>query len=127
MKSARLIIVLMAIALVGVFASSMVAQQQEQQAIRVEGDVGAVNEQENTIILVTKEGRLVTVNVNFATKIQAFKAAKGNFVDIDLGAPARVEYMQKGEEKWATSITYIDSKATKAIQFKAPGKKAAAD
>ena len=83
---------------------------EKAKATKLAGDVGLLDTEKNYMILVTKEGKLVTID--FDAKYQPtqreFVAAK--VADIGLGSSAVVEYTKQGEKSIATVIEYLPAK-----------------
>ena len=80
------------------------------KATKLAGDVGLLDTEKNYMIIVTKEGKLVTID--FDAKYQPtqreFVAAK--VADIGLGSSAVVQYTKEGEKNIASSIEYLPAK-----------------
>ena len=83
---------------------------EKAKATKLAGDVGLLDTEKNYMILVTKEGKLVTID--FDAKYQPtqreFVAAK--VADIGLGSSAVVQYTKEGEKNIASSIEYLPAK-----------------
>ena len=83
---------------------------EKAQATKLAGDVGLLDTEKNYMIIVTKEGKLVTVD--FDSKYQPtqreFVAAK--VADIGLGSSAVVQYTKDGEKSIATNIEFLPAK-----------------
>ena len=86
------------------------AEKAPAKATKVAGDVGLLDTEKNYLIIVTKEGKLVTVD--FDPKFQPIKRTFHNskIADIGLGSAATVQYTKQGEKNLATSIEYLPAK-----------------
>ena len=83
---------------------------EKAKATKVAGDVGLLDLEKNYLILVTKEGKLVTVD--FDQKIQATQIdpTPAKIADIGLGSSAVVVYEQAGDKSVATSLEFKAAK-----------------
>ncbi len=79
-------------------------------ATKLAGDVGLLDTEKNYLIIVTKEGKLVTVDYDakFQPTQREFNNAK--VADIGLGSAATVLYTKDGDKNLATSIEFIPAK-----------------
>ena len=79
-------------------------------ATKLAGDVGLLDTEKNYMIVVTKEGKLVTVDYDakFQPTQREMKDAK--IADIGLGSAATVLYVKEGEKSIATSIEFVPAK-----------------
>src|ERR687898_2277033 len=68
---------------------------EKAKAEKVKGDVGLLDTEKNYLILVTKEGKLVTVDFDQKTKVTELKASDAKMGDIGLGSSATVQYTKK--------------------------------
>ena len=80
------------------------------KATKIAGDVGLLDTEKNYMIIVTKEGKLVTVDYDpkFQPIQREFKPAK--IADIGLGSAATVVYTKDGDKSIASSIEYLPAK-----------------
>lgn len=80
------------------------------KATKVAGDVGLLDTEKNYMILVTKEGKLVTLD--FDAKFQPIQRtpSPSKITDIGLGSSAVVQYTKQGEKNIATSVEYVPAK-----------------
>jgi len=62
------------------------------------------------MILVTKEGKLVTLDFDPKTKATEVEPTPAKVADIGLGASAVVEYTKEGDKDLATSIQFKAAK-----------------
>ena len=83
---------------------------EKAKATKVAGDVGLLDLEKNYLILVTKEGKLITVD--FDQKIQATQIdpTPAKIADIGLGSSAVVVYEQAGDKSVATSLEFKAAK-----------------
>jgi len=79
-------------------------------ATKLAGDVGLLDTEKNYLIVVTKEGKLVTVDYDakFQPTQRELKAAK--VADIGLGSAATVLYTKDGDKNIASSIEFLPAK-----------------
>ena len=77
---------------------------------KLTGDVGLLDLEKNYMILVTKEGKLVTID--FDPKIEATQVdpTPSKVAEIGLGASAVVEYTKQGEKSVATNLEFKAAK-----------------
>ncbi len=78
--------------------------------IKAKGDVGLLDLEKNYMILVTKEGKLITVDFTNKTKVIKIVPTPSKMDDIGLGSSATVEYVTKGDKKIITKIEYKGAK-----------------
>jgi hypothetical protein len=62
------------------------------------------------MIVVTKEGKLVTLDFNTKTKVSEIKQTKVKMSDVGLGSSASVEYVTKGEKNFLTKMEFTPAK-----------------
>jgi hypothetical protein len=80
------------------------------KAEKVKGDVGLLDTDKNYMILVTKEGKLVTLDFDQKTKATMLEEKPAKMSDVGLGSAADVEYVTKGEKKVVTSLEFKPAK-----------------
>jgi hypothetical protein len=90
------------------FAQEKKAEKAKAQ--KVSGDIGLLDTEKNYMIVVTKEGKLVTIDYTTKTKVTELKASPAKITDIGLGSSARAEYIQKGEKNYLTNIEFTPAK-----------------
>jgi len=93
--------------------SPVIAQEKKAgkaKAEKVSGDIGLLDTEKNYLIVVTKEGKLVTVDFNQKTKVTALQPSKAKMSDIGLGSAASVQYTKKGDKNYLTAIEYLVKK-----------------
>jgi hypothetical protein len=97
-------------------ASPIMAQEKKAEkgekakAEKVSGDVGLLDTEKNYMIVVTKEGKLVTVDFNQKTKVTELKPSNAKMSDIGLGSSAAVQYTKKGEKNYLNSVEFTPAK-----------------
>jgi hypothetical protein len=80
------------------------------KAEKVSGDIGLLDTEKNYMIVVTKEGKLITLDINTKTKVTEMKETKVKMGDVGLGSSANVEYVTKGEKNFLTKMTFVPAK-----------------
>ena len=80
------------------------------KAEKVSGDIGLLDTEKNYMIVVTKEGKLITLDFNSKTKAQEIKETKVKMGDVGLGSSAVVEYTTKGEKNFLTKMEFTPAK-----------------
>jgi hypothetical protein len=77
---------------------------------KVAGDIGLLDNEKNYMIVVTKDGKLVTVDFNEKTKVTQLVPKSAKMADIGLGSAASVQYTKKGDKNYLTGIEYVVKK-----------------
>jgi hypothetical protein len=80
------------------------------KAEKVVGDIGLLDTEKNYMIVVTKEGKLVTLDYNSKTKASEIKETKVKMTDVGLGSSASVEYVTKGDKNFLTKMDFMPAK-----------------
>ena len=80
------------------------------KAEKVSGDIGLLDTEKNYMIVVTKEGKLITLDFNTKTKATEIKESKVKMSEVGLGSSANVEYVAKGEKNFLTKMTFVPAK-----------------
>jgi hypothetical protein len=80
------------------------------KAEKVSGDIGLLDTEKNYMIVVTKEGKLITLDFNTKTKVTEIKESKVKMADVGLGSSANVEYVPKGEKNFLTKMQFTPAK-----------------
>lgn len=70
------------------------------------GDVGLIDTEKNYMILVTKEGKLVTLDFDAKTKVTKVTPTPSKIADVGLGSSATVTYTQQGTKNVASGVEY---------------------
>ena len=83
---------------------------EKAKATKLAGDVGLLDTEKNYLILVTKDGKLVTLD--FDAKFQPTQRTPENakVTDIGLGSSAVVQYTKQGEKNIATNVEFVPAK-----------------
>jgi hypothetical protein len=113
----------LAILLAGALASPMLAQEEKKaekaekaeksekaKAQKVSGDIGLLDTEKNYMIVVTKDGKLITLDFTQKTKVTELKESQVKMGDIGLGSSAVVEYTVKGEKNVLSKIEFTPAK-----------------
>lgn len=83
---------------------------EKAKATKVVGDVGLLDLEKNYMILVTKEGKLVTVDFDAKTKATKIDPTPAKIADVGLGSSAVVQYTKEGEKNIATNLEFKPAK-----------------
>lgn len=86
------------------------AEPAKAKAEKVAGDIGLLDTEKNYMIVVTKEGKLVTLDYNSKTKASEIKQTKVKMTDVGLGSSASVEYVTKGDKNFLTKMEFMPAK-----------------
>ena len=104
----------LAILLAASMVSAAVAQEEKKaekaKAQKVSGDIGLLDTEKNYMIVVTKEGKLMTLDFNQKTKATELKEKEAKLSDIGLGSSAVVEYTKKGDKNVLSKIEFTLAK-----------------
>jgi len=77
---------------------------------KVRGDVGLLDTEKNYLILVTKEGKLVTLDFDAKTKATEVAPTPAKMAEIGLGSSATVTYIEDKGKNIATEVEYKPAK-----------------
>jgi len=122
MRTQSKFVVGLAVLLMILVAAPVIAQEKKAQekkteekaekakAEKVSGDVGLLDTEKNYMIVVTKEGKLVTVDYTQKTKVIELKEKPAKMSDIGLGSSAGVEYTKKGDKNILSKIEFTPAK-----------------
>ena len=95
-------------------ASSGIAQEKKAEekakAEKVSGDIGLLDTEKNYMIVVTKDGKLVTIDYTQKTKVTELKESPAKIADIGLGSSAVAEYTKKGDKNVLSKIEFTPAK-----------------
>jgi hypothetical protein len=83
---------------------------EKAKAQKVSGDIGLLDTEKNYMIVVTKDGKLVTIDYTQKTKVTELKETPAKMSDIGLGSAATVEYTQKGDKNFLSKIEFTPAK-----------------
>jgi len=76
------------------------------KSTKTAGDIGLLDLEKNYLILVTKEGKLITADFTDKTPVTKLIPQKAKMSDIGLGQTATVTYVGKGDKKIAESVEF---------------------
>lgn len=93
-----------------IMAQEKKAEKEKAKAQKVSGDIGLLDTEKNYMIVVTKEGKLVTLDFNQKTKVTELRESKAKMADIGLGSSASVQYIEKGGKNYMTAIEFVPAK-----------------
>ena len=83
---------------------------EKAKATKLAGDVGLLDTEKNYMIIVTKEGKLVTIDFDAKFQPTQREPVNAKIADIGLGSSAVVQYTQQGDKNIASSIEYVPAK-----------------
>ena len=83
---------------------------EKTKAEKVAGDIGLLDTEKNYMIVVAKDGKLVTIDYNQKTKVTELKEKPAKMADIGLGSAATVEYTKKGDKNFISKIEFKAAK-----------------
>lgn len=83
---------------------------EKAKAQKVTGDVGLLDSEKNYMILVTKEGKLLTIDFDPSTKATQIEPTPAKIADVGLGSSAVVVYEKAGDKNVATSLEFKAAK-----------------
>jgi hypothetical protein len=76
------------------------------KAQKARGDIGLLDAEKNYLILVTKEGKLVTLDFDQKTKVTKFTPTAAKMADIGLGSSATVTYTKVNDKNVASGVEF---------------------
>jgi hypothetical protein len=79
---------------------------EKAKATKAAGDIGLLDLEKNYLILVTKDGKLVTLDFDQKTKITKFTPTASKMADIGLGTSATVTYTKQNDKNIASGVEY---------------------
>ena len=83
---------------------------EKAKATKLAGDVGLLDTEKNYMILVTKEGKLVTIDFDAKFQPTQREPVNAKVADIGLGSSAVVQYTKEGEKSIASNIEFVPAK-----------------
>jgi len=83
---------------------------EKAKATKVVGDVGLLDLEKNYMILVTKDGKLVTLDFDEKTKATQIDPTPAKIADVGLGSSAVVQYTKEGDKNVATGLEFKAAK-----------------
>ncbi|MBI2088014.1 MAG: hypothetical protein HYT78_04635 [Deltaproteobacteria bacterium] len=84
--------------------------QEKKKAEKAKGDVGLLDLEKNYMILVTKEGKLITLDFDEKSKVTMLEPKGAKMSDVGLGSSAEVEYQSKDDKKVVTKMEFRAAK-----------------
>ena len=91
-------------------AATAKAAPAKAKVTKMSGDIGLLDTEKNYMILVTKEGKLVTLDFDEKTKVTKITPTPGKMGDIGLGSSAAVTYEADKGKNLATKLEYRPAK-----------------
>ena len=91
-------------------AKGDVKGEAKAKAEKARGDIGLLDTEKNYLILVTKEGKLITLDYDAKTKATQIDPTPSKIADIGLGSSATVEYTKQGDKNLAKSVEFTPAK-----------------
>jgi hypothetical protein len=83
---------------------------EKAKTTKVAGDVGLLDLEKNYMILVTKDGKLVTLDFDAKTKATQINPTPAKIADVGLGSSAAVQYTKEGDKNIATNLEFKPAK-----------------
>ena len=83
---------------------------EKAKATKLAGDIGLLDTEKNYMILVTKEGKLVTIDFDAKYQPTQKQPVNAKVTDIGLGSSAVVQYTKDGEKLIATNVEFVPAK-----------------
>src|SRR5688500_3543229 len=80
------------------------------KAEKARGDIGLLDTEKNYLILVTKEGKLITLDYDAKTKATQINPTPGKMADVGLGSSATVSYTKQGDKNIASNLEFTPAK-----------------
>jgi hypothetical protein len=102
--------VLLAVAVAPPVPAQEEKKAEKAKAEKVSGDIGLLDTEKNYMIVVTKDGKLVTIDYTQKTKVTELKEKPAKISDIGLGSSVVAEYTQKGEKNFLSKIEFTPAK-----------------
>lgn len=111
MKTKSTLLSVLALSLLLPLTLPLMAQEKEKKkAEKASGDVGLLDLEKNYMILVTKEGRLITLDFNEKTSVTQLEPKNVKMGEVGLGSSAVVEYQSEGDKKIVTKMEFRGAK-----------------
>jgi len=107
-----LVSLLLMLALFSLVPAPTQAQEKKAKAEKVTGDVGLLDLEKNYVIVVTKEGKLVTIDFTDKIKVTKYVPQKAKMSDLNLGEAATLSYKKQGDKNILDSVE-VKAKAKK--------------
>jgi hypothetical protein len=91
-------------------AKAPAEKAEKAKATKVSGDVGLLDTEKNYMILVTKEGKLITLDFDSKSKATQIDPTPAKISDVGLGSSATVTYEKAGDKNLAKSLEFKPAK-----------------
>ena len=91
-------------------AKSETKAEAKVKAEKAKGDIGLIDTEKNYLILVTKEGKLVTLDFDQKTKVTQVTPTPAKIADVGLGSSATVTYTKQKDKNIATGVEFKAAK-----------------
>ena len=86
------------------------AKAEKAKDQKLVGDIGLLDTEKNYMIVVTKDGKLVTVDFDPKTTVTELKEKPVKMADVGLGSSATVEYTKNGDKNVLSKIEFKPAK-----------------
>lgn len=83
---------------------------EKAKATKLAGDIGLLDTEKNYMIIVTKEGKLVTIDFDAKFQPTQREPVNAKIADIGLGSSAVVQYTKQGDKNEASSVEFVPAK-----------------
>lgn len=83
------------VCLVLLLVSPAFGQTKKAKPVKVSGNIGLIDTEKNYLIVVTKDGKLVTVDFNDKTKVTKYVPQKTSVKELNLGTSVNATYNVK--------------------------------
>ncbi len=114
MKMKSILLATCALSLSAALVFPLMAQEEKKaekkKAEKARGDVGLLDTEKNYMILVTKEGKLITLDFTEKTKVDMLESKPVKMSDVGLGSSADVEYVRKDDKNIVTKMEFRAAK-----------------
>ena len=87
-------------------AAKAAPEPAKAKVAKASGDVGLLDTEKNYLILVTKDGKLVTLDFDAKTKVTKLTPTSGKMADVGLGSTATVTFTKEGGKNVANALQY---------------------
>jgi hypothetical protein len=84
--------------------------ESKAKATKLAGDVGLLDTEKNYLIIVSKEGKLVTIDFDPKFQPTARTPHPAKVSDVGLGSSATVQYTKQGDKNIAQNIEFLPAK-----------------
>ena len=98
---------------VGIPLMAQEKKEEKKKAEKATGDVGLLDTEKNYMILVTKEGKLITLDFDAKTKVTSTATSDAKMADVGLGSSATVEYQIKEDQALESKIKGLEEEVAR--------------